>query len=73
MNTTKILNILTRSLRSGVEFVQRKSLASQCECHSEPGFTCENHISAYNPRTRDGKLVFNVLAGGAYPFINTFK
>ena len=73
MSTTKILNVLARSLRNGREVLQRKSLASQCECRSEAGTTNENQISANLPHGRDGHVVFTVLASGIYPYINNFK
>lgn len=73
MNTTNILNILTRSLRSGRELIQRKSLASQYECHAETGISCEENISSYTPQTCDGNIVFSVLASGIYPYKNSIR
>jgi hypothetical protein len=73
MNTSKILNILPRSLRVEKGSKLRNFHADQCECHPEADITSVESGAELLPRTSNSEIVFNILANGVYPYKRVFR
>ena len=73
MNTSKILNILPRSLRIEKGSRPRNLSAKQCDRSSEAEITCLESGAELMPHTSDSGIFFSILANGVYPYKRVFR